>query len=242
MASRQEKARHLNAYLVFLDESGFLLIPTVRRTWAPRGQTPVLYHRYRHDKVSAITVSPVRQHCGLYAHFHVKRPGTESDRLRRMSPRGPSGAAQVPRDRFGRSGCRICLPCSAPLPPTPFVPCDAAKVSECRRARDPESRRPPDPVDHDEHRVGNVIFRNRDTAAATGSHDSSRLVAQRGQRHRGRVSILLPQAEPSRDERGLLAGTLVREVLPASSQSHGSVRQYPLPRLHPKMIASGNAR
>jgi transposase len=59
---------------VFLDESGFLLIPTVRRTWAPRGQTPLLHHRDRHDKVSAIsavTVSPLRQSCGLYAHFHL---------------------------------------------------------------------------------------------------------------------------------------------------------------------------
>jgi transposase len=62
------------AYLVFLDESGFLLIPTVRRTWAPRGQTPVLRHRYRRDKIStisAVSVSPRRQRCGLYAHFHL---------------------------------------------------------------------------------------------------------------------------------------------------------------------------
>ena len=62
------------AYLVFLDESGFMLIPTVRRTWAPRGQTPVLRHHYRRDKISAISavsVSPSRQRCGLYAHFHL---------------------------------------------------------------------------------------------------------------------------------------------------------------------------
>jgi transposase len=59
--------------LAFLDESGFLLIPTVRRTWAPRGQTPILRHRYEHDKISAIsavTVSPRRQRLGLYLHFH----------------------------------------------------------------------------------------------------------------------------------------------------------------------------
>ena len=31
-----------SAYLVFLDESGFMLTPTVRRTYAPRGKTPVL--------------------------------------------------------------------------------------------------------------------------------------------------------------------------------------------------------
>jgi putative transposase len=59
--------------LVFLDESGFLLIPNVRRTWAPRGKTPVIYHRYRREKISAIsavTVSPWRQRLGLYVHFH----------------------------------------------------------------------------------------------------------------------------------------------------------------------------
>lgn len=51
-----------------------MLIPTVRRTWAPRGDTPRLIHRYDHDKVSAIsavTVSAVRQHLGLYCHFHL---------------------------------------------------------------------------------------------------------------------------------------------------------------------------
>jgi transposase len=63
----------LKAYLVFLDESGFLLIPHVRRTWAPRGETPIIRHRYRRDKISAISavsVSPQRQRLGLYVHFH----------------------------------------------------------------------------------------------------------------------------------------------------------------------------
>jgi transposase len=40
---------------VFLDEAGFLLTPTVRRTLAPRGQTPVLPALQRHDRVSAIS-------------------------------------------------------------------------------------------------------------------------------------------------------------------------------------------
>lgn len=64
----------MNAHLVFLDESGFLLLPTVRRTWAPSGQTPTIRHRYRRDKISAISavsLSPQRQRCGLYAHFHL---------------------------------------------------------------------------------------------------------------------------------------------------------------------------
>ena len=58
---------------MFLDECGFLLIPNVRRTWAPRGQTPIVWHRYRRDKISAIsavTVSARRRRVGLYIHFH----------------------------------------------------------------------------------------------------------------------------------------------------------------------------
>ncbi len=50
-----------------------MLTPTVRRTWAPRGTTPLLVHRYSHDKISAIsavTVRPRRQRLGLYCHFH----------------------------------------------------------------------------------------------------------------------------------------------------------------------------
>jgi len=53
---------------VFLDESGFLLTPTVRRTLAPRGKTPILKSWDRHDRISAIsavTVSPKRRRLGL---------------------------------------------------------------------------------------------------------------------------------------------------------------------------------
>ena len=45
-----------------------MLQPTVRRTWAPRGQTPILKSYDRHDRltaVSAITVSPQRRRLGL---------------------------------------------------------------------------------------------------------------------------------------------------------------------------------
>jgi transposase len=52
-----------------VDESGFLLIPNVRRTWAPKGETPVVYHLYKQDRISVITglaVSPKRQRVALY--------------------------------------------------------------------------------------------------------------------------------------------------------------------------------
>ena len=70
LAPHQKKARRLNASLVFIDESGLLLAPVVRRSWAPCGQTPILYQRGRaRDKVSiiaALTLSPRRRHTGLY--------------------------------------------------------------------------------------------------------------------------------------------------------------------------------
>jgi transposase len=69
VAPGKKNARRLGAHLVFVDESGFLLIPSVHKTWAPRGQTPIIRHRYRRDKVSAISglsVSPVRRRLGLY--------------------------------------------------------------------------------------------------------------------------------------------------------------------------------
>jgi len=58
-----------SAYLVFLDESGFHLTPTVRRTLAPRGKTPVLDAWDRRDRwsaISCVTLSPVAGRPGLY--------------------------------------------------------------------------------------------------------------------------------------------------------------------------------
>jgi transposase len=58
-----------SAYLVFLDESGFFLTPTVRRTLAPRGQAPVLSAWDRRDRwsaISCVTVSPLAGRPGLY--------------------------------------------------------------------------------------------------------------------------------------------------------------------------------
>ncbi len=42
LASSKKNARRQRAWLVFEDESGVSQQPVVRRTWAPRGQTPVL--------------------------------------------------------------------------------------------------------------------------------------------------------------------------------------------------------
>lgn len=47
MAGAKKNSARCGATIVFVDESGFSERPAVRRTWAPRGQTPVLTHRFR---------------------------------------------------------------------------------------------------------------------------------------------------------------------------------------------------
>ncbi|WP_263416383.1 IS630 family transposase [Terriglobus albidus] len=83
LACSQKKASRLKAWLVFLDESGFLLAPLVRRSWAPCGQTPVLYQRGRHHKkvsaIAALCVSPERDEVRLYFRLY---PGGDVDSTR----------------------------------------------------------------------------------------------------------------------------------------------------------------
>ena len=81
LAANKKNAARLGAHLVFADESGFLLIPHVARTWSPQGCTPVHYHRQgRRDKVSVISgisVSSRRQRLGLYYQLYFDNIGQE---------------------------------------------------------------------------------------------------------------------------------------------------------------------
>ena len=52
MAQNQGNAQRRRACLVFFDESALSLTPKVRRTWAPRGQSPVLTHPFNWKKAS----------------------------------------------------------------------------------------------------------------------------------------------------------------------------------------------
>ena len=74
MAPREKKATRLRACLVFLDESGLVMAPFVRRSWAPRGHTPLLSQRTRaHQRLSiiaALCVSPRRDRVHLYFRLH----------------------------------------------------------------------------------------------------------------------------------------------------------------------------
>jgi DDE superfamily endonuclease len=86
VAQDQKGARAEPAWIVFFDESGISLIPPVRRTWSPRGRTPVLRHRmawkrasmaaalgYRVDATGAVTSARL---C-----FHLQQDSYDTDSL-----------------------------------------------------------------------------------------------------------------------------------------------------------------
>ena len=106
LAAHQKNARRLNATVVFYDESGFMLRPLVRRSWAPRGQTPIIRCWDRRDRLSvigAITVPPSRQRHRLSAVFriHAKNIKTpEATEFLRVLDRHVGGPLIVVQDRL----------------------------------------------------------------------------------------------------------------------------------------------
>lgn len=59
------------SYIVFVDEAGFMNAPTIRRTWAPRGHTPVIKITSPHSRISAIGAITVRRG-DWFSGFHYK--------------------------------------------------------------------------------------------------------------------------------------------------------------------------
>lgn len=55
LACDEKKAEAEQATIVWVDEAGFYLLPMAVRTWAPRGQTPVLRVPCTRDHLSAIS-------------------------------------------------------------------------------------------------------------------------------------------------------------------------------------------
>lgn len=106
LAAHQKNARRLNATIVFYDESGFLLRPLVRRSWALRGQTPILGCWDRRDRLSvigAITVPPSRERHRLSAVFRIHARNiktTEATEFLRVLDRHVRGPKIVVQDRL----------------------------------------------------------------------------------------------------------------------------------------------
>ena len=75
LAATEKTARRQNALIVFEDESGVSLLPSVRATWALRGHTPVLRHRFNWQRLS-LAGALVYEPDGSDAHLVCElRPG-----------------------------------------------------------------------------------------------------------------------------------------------------------------------
>ena len=74
MARVKKKAKRAGRLILFVDESGVYLLPGVVKTWAPRGETPVLQHHLTNAHLSAI--SAVSPDGALY--FQVQRRAYDS--------------------------------------------------------------------------------------------------------------------------------------------------------------------
>jgi DDE superfamily endonuclease len=82
VAADQKRACAESAWLVFFDESGISLIPPVRRTWSPRGQTPLLRHRMawkRASMAAALGYHPDGTKARLC--FHLQADSYDTDSL-----------------------------------------------------------------------------------------------------------------------------------------------------------------
>jgi transposase len=75
LAATEKRARRQHALIVFEDESGVSLLPSVRATWAPRGHTPVLRHAFNWKRLS-LAAALVYEPDGSDAHLVFElRPG-----------------------------------------------------------------------------------------------------------------------------------------------------------------------
>ena len=91
----KKNSRKWRAWVVFLDESGISEQPPVRRTWAPRGKTPILRHPFSWKKISTCSAIVYRwdaRQCRLYfrivsGSYNNERLIEFLDQLRRQFPR-----------------------------------------------------------------------------------------------------------------------------------------------------------
>jgi transposase len=82
MARGKKNARRRKAWIFFQDESGVSQRPSIRRTWAPKGETPVLIHAFNWDTLSVCAAIGYRwdgRRSRLY--FQTRRGSYNSESL-----------------------------------------------------------------------------------------------------------------------------------------------------------------
>jgi transposase len=75
-------ARRRRAVIVFWDESGASLLPVTRRTWAPRGHTPIIRHYFKWKRASmAVALCYGSLGGGAAVAFHHQHGAYDTDTL-----------------------------------------------------------------------------------------------------------------------------------------------------------------
>jgi transposase len=76
VAGAKKNAKKRRAWLVFQDESGISQKPPVRRTWAPKGETPVLVHGFNWKRMSISAALCYRWDFGRSRLYFQTQPGS----------------------------------------------------------------------------------------------------------------------------------------------------------------------
>ena len=79
LARAKKNARRRRAWIVFQDESGVSQRPPIRRTWAPRGETPVLIHAFNWTKLSIAVALAFRWDFRRSGLLFQTRRGSDND-------------------------------------------------------------------------------------------------------------------------------------------------------------------
>lgn len=95
MARAQKKAAEEQRTIVWRDQSGLYLLPMAVRTWAPRGQTPVLRVKLTRDHLWAI--SAITPDGRLVMQVQDQAYGSE-DVVRRLATLASQAHRQVDRE------------------------------------------------------------------------------------------------------------------------------------------------
>lgn len=107
MAGAFKKSGAAGGVILMADEVGFMMNPSVKRTWAPRARTPVVpYRTRRHKKVSvpgAIALHPATGAVDLMCDFHPDsyvRGGQAAAFLHRVLAEYPTGLIDLVWDNL----------------------------------------------------------------------------------------------------------------------------------------------
>ena len=164
-----------------IDESGFLLQPLCRRTWALAGHTPILEHARRHDRLTAIaalTLTPHRKRIDLFFELLPHNATCDEfvwfrDRLRHELGR----PLVVVWDRLGahRKAARLLTALECDWVQFEWLPSYAPELNPVEHVWSTAkwgdlANRPPEDVTHLERQVAGAFSRQGDCQHLLRSH------------------------------------------------------------------------